>query len=55
MQSSRKWGLTTYEQDWLDDEFDNFLPLTTSATLGRTWLIQMGNAAASNGIVCVKI
>jgi hypothetical protein len=50
MQSSRKWGLTTYEQDWLDDEFDNFLPLTTSATLGRTWLIQMGNAAASNGI-----
>jgi len=50
MQSSRKWGLTTYEQDWLDDEFDRFLPLTTSATLGRTWLKQMGTAAANNGI-----
>ena len=29
MKSSREWGLTTYEQDWLDDEFDRFLPLTT--------------------------
>ena len=50
MKSSREWGLTTYEQDWLDDEFDRFLPLTTSATLGRTWLLQMGTAAANNGI-----
>ena len=50
MKSSREWGLTTYEQDWLDDEFDKFLPLTTSATLGRTWLLQMGTAAANNGI-----
>jgi len=50
MKSSRKWGLTTYEQDWLDVQFDKFLPLTNSATLGRTWLMQMGTAAANNGI-----
>jgi hypothetical protein len=50
MKSSKKWGLTTYEQDWLDDEFDNFLPLTNSATLGRDWLMQMGTAAEKNGI-----
>ena len=50
MQSSREWGLTVYEQDWLDDEFDNFQPLTNSATLGGQWLAQMGAAAAKNGI-----
>jgi hypothetical protein len=50
MRTSREWGLTTYEQDWLDDEFDNFPPLTNSATLGREWLMQMGTAAADNGL-----
>ncbi len=39
-----------YEQDWLDNEFDHFAPLTQSATLGRTWLRQMDAAAAANGV-----
>ena len=50
MRSSREWGLTVYEQDWLNDEFDRFPPLTESATLGRDWLQQMGSAAAENGL-----
>ena len=49
--SSRvKWGLAVYEQDWLDQEFDNFPPLTTNATLARTWLAQMATGAARAGL-----
>ena len=36
----------TYEQDWLDDEYDRVVHLNTNATAGRTWLMQMGAAAA---------
>jgi hypothetical protein len=50
MESSRKWGMYTYEQDWLDSEFDNVTQLHTNATLGRTWLVQMGTAAAKHGL-----
>ena len=50
MESSRKWGLYTYEQDWLDTEYDNMGLLTSNATLARTWLLQMGAAAAKNGL-----
>jgi hypothetical protein len=50
MESSRKWGLYTYEQDWLDREFDGLKQLTENATLGRTWLMQMGTAAAKHSL-----
>ena len=50
MESSRKWGLYTYEQDWLDREFDDVKQLTTNATLARTWLMQMGTAAQKHGL-----
>ena len=39
-----------YELDWLDKEFDNFPPLTTNATLARTWLSQMATGAARAGL-----
>jgi len=45
LSTARRWGLVVYEQDWLDNEFDNFAPLTQSATLGTQWLTQMGAAA----------
>ncbi|ESO98847.1 hypothetical protein LOTGIDRAFT_158797 [Lottia gigantea] len=48
--SSKKWGLTLYEQDWLDNEFAGVKALLTQIDLGRTWLMQMGRAAQENGI-----
>ena len=36
METSRQWGLYTYEQDWLDREYDNVDVLTKNATLART-------------------
>jgi len=47
---SRPWGLVTYEQDWLHNEFENLQAMLQSATLGRQWLLQMGEAAASVGL-----
>ncbi|XP_041369520.1 uncharacterized protein LOC121383515 [Gigantopelta aegis] len=48
--SSRKWGLVTYEQDWLDREFEEMHATVTDISLGRTWLLQMGRAARNNGL-----
>ena len=48
--TARRWGLQVYEQDWLDDEFDRFAPVTQSATLGREWLTQMNSGAMSTGL-----
>ena len=45
-----KWGLKTYEQDWMYNEFDNTPLLRTSATQARTWLMQMGAAAQKHGV-----
>lgn len=45
-----QWGLRVYEQDWLDDEFDDIPALLSDVTLGRQWLMQMGSAAARNGL-----
>ena len=50
MESSKKWGLSVYEQDWLDREYDNVGVLHTNATLARTWLMQMGTAAQKHGL-----
>eukprot|EP00054_Salpingoeca_dolichothecata_P014018 m.78605 g.78605 ORF g.78605 m.78605 type:complete len:753 (+) comp20774_c0_seq2:47-2305(+) len=50
LESSVRWGLRVYEQDWLDDQFDGTNYLLESATTARTWLMQMGTAAANNGL-----
>jgi len=50
MSSSRKWGLKTYEQDWLYNEFSWMKAPLESATLARDWLMQMGTAAERNGL-----
>jgi len=50
METSKKWGLYTYEQDWLHNEFDTIDAMRTNATLARTWLMQMGAGAKKNGL-----
>ena len=50
MRNATRWGLRVYEQDWLDDEFDHFSPLTQSATLGTQWLAQMAEGASKSGL-----
>ena len=47
---ARRWGMVTYEQDWMDAQHDRFPPLLRSATLGRQWLTQMGDAAGKQGV-----
>ena len=46
----RDWGLTTYEQDWLHNEFEGVSALLTNLTLARQWLLQMGAGAAAAGV-----
>ena len=46
----RGWGLVGYEQDWMDVQTERLPALTTSATLGRTWLRQMGAGAAEANV-----
>ena len=48
--NSTSWGLKVYEQDWLNEQTEKLEELTTSATLGRDWLMQMGQAAEEHGI-----
>ena len=48
--NSSKWGLFMYEQDWLDTEYDNVAYLNKNASAARTWLLQMGTAAARNDL-----
>lgn len=43
-------GLTTYEQDWLFNEFMGVDALLTNITLGRQWLMQMGLGAQAAGV-----
>ena len=50
LRDAKQWGLTVYEQDWLDAETSKLGFLTSSATLGRQWLTQMANAAAKNDV-----
>jgi len=50
METSKRWGLAVYEQDWLNDEFDNVDALRQDAQLGRQWLLQMGRAADKYGL-----
>ncbi|XP_046561028.1 uncharacterized protein LOC124270049 [Haliotis rubra] len=48
--NARKWGLMTYEQDWLQGEFGGVAALTEDVHLAETWLNQMGRGAAKNGL-----
>ncbi|KAH9490740.1 hypothetical protein Btru_035382 [Bulinus truncatus] len=44
------WGLIVYEQDWLNVQLLSTPNLTNSLTNGRDWLLNMGAAAAANGL-----
>lgn len=48
MRNASNWGLITYEQDWLNTEFDGVEAVHSDVTLGDTWLTQMASAAAKN-------
>ena len=48
--NSSQWGLFMYEQDWLDTMYDNVQHLNLNATAARTWLMEMGTAAAKNDL-----
>lgn len=49
---AQHWALRVYEQDWLYNEFYVYVSqMLTSVSLGRDWLLQMGQGAASQGLV----
>eukprot|EP01006_Ploeotia_vitrea_P025486 TRINITY_DN58345_c0_g1_i1.p1 TRINITY_DN58345_c0_g1~~TRINITY_DN58345_c0_g1_i1.p1 ORF type:complete len:747 (-),score=77.64 TRINITY_DN58345_c0_g1_i1:102-2342(-) len=48
--ASKEWGLTVYEQDWLDVQTPKTQHILKSATLGREWLLQMGRGARQAGL-----
>ena len=50
MRNASVWGLRVYEQDWLSAVWKSLPQMTTDITLGRTWLIQMGQGAAKAGV-----
>jgi hypothetical protein len=43
--SSNQWNLILYEQDWMNHQTIDFIPLYTNIYLGKTWLKSMGLAA----------
>ena len=45
--NATRWGMRTYEQDWLHNEWETLEATLTNATLATTWLQQMGRAAAA--------
>lgn len=50
-QPKSAWGLRVYEQDWLWNEYYQYVPtFLTSVSMGRTWLSQMANGAEKNGL-----
>lgn len=48
--NSSRWGLYTYEQDWLNKEFGGCLALLSDLQLGARWLNQMAAGAAKNNV-----
>merc|ERR1719384_2539868 len=42
---AKKWGMTTFEQDWLNRQMQYLPDLFQNITLGEMWLKQMGRAA----------
>ncbi|XP_071111597.1 uncharacterized protein [Haliotis cracherodii] len=49
-ETSREWGLTLYEQDWLNVEFNEMNVTLSDVSVGRTWLMQMGKGARKHGV-----
>ncbi|MHA1378451.1 MAG: hypothetical protein ACTSRG_08720, partial [Candidatus Helarchaeota archaeon] len=47
---AKSWGLTLYEQDWMNNQFKKFKYLRNDVEHARSWLLQMGQAAAKQGI-----
>jgi hypothetical protein len=50
MDNATHWGMETYEQDWLCTEFDGMNATRQNATLGRDWLMQMGEGASKSKV-----
>lgn len=50
MQSSKTWGLITYEQDWLYTQIMGMNATLADPNLSRNWLMQMGQAATDAGL-----
>ncbi|CAK8679724.1 unnamed protein product [Clavelina lepadiformis] len=50
IRSSKAWGLITYEQDWLDREFDEMTITHTNVSVARDWLIDMGKGAVASDV-----
>ena len=48
--NSSQWGLRVYQQDWLYNEFETVIALTTQLDLARQWLMQMGQGASKAGL-----
>eukprot|EP01117_Protostelium_nocturnum_P005067 TRINITY_DN1833_c0_g1_i1.p1 TRINITY_DN1833_c0_g1~~TRINITY_DN1833_c0_g1_i1.p1 ORF type:complete len:782 (+),score=207.18 TRINITY_DN1833_c0_g1_i1:2854-5199(+) len=44
-ESTKGWGLSVYEQDWLIDQFSNMNYTRENLHVGQNWLTSMGNAA----------
>eukprot|EP01063_Lacrimia_lanifica_P006557 TRINITY_DN1403_c2_g1_i1.p1 TRINITY_DN1403_c2_g1~~TRINITY_DN1403_c2_g1_i1.p1 ORF type:complete len:750 (+),score=268.71 TRINITY_DN1403_c2_g1_i1:63-2312(+) len=44
------WGLSMYEQDWMDFEYDNVEALQTNLTLADMWLAGMAEGAAGGPV-----
>ncbi|CAF3984657.1 unnamed protein product [Rotaria sordida] len=44
------WGLILYEQDWLNHQTIDFLPIRTDIHIGHNWLMSMGKAGEKLGI-----
>ncbi len=47
---AKLWGLRTYEQDWLYNQFRGLNHTLKSVHNARTWLLQMGHAAQNAGL-----
>ena len=50
-EDAKKWGLTVYEQDWLNVQTERMNYTLQTVNGGRDWLIQMGNAAKRHNIL----
>ncbi|ELU14573.1 hypothetical protein CAPTEDRAFT_226975 [Capitella teleta] len=48
--SAKEWGLYVYEQDWLNLQSMSIKPISSDLFFGRKWLMQMGEAAANQGL-----
>ena len=48
--SAKLWGLYTYEQDWLYNEFLGLNLTMEHVDVAERWLLQLGSAALNNGV-----